>query len=47
MGEGNLKSIFWNVAGTKKLRKEDWDYLRKFDIIGLVETWVENEMLFN
>ena len=30
-----------NVAGTPKMKKEDWEYVKKFDIIGLVETWEE------
>ena len=36
-----IKTLFWNVAGTAKLKAEDWDYLKGFDIIGLVETWEE------
>ena len=38
-----IKAIFWNVAGTAKMKAEDWDYVRKFDIIGLAETWEEKD----
>ena len=33
-----IKAIFWNVAGTAKMKAENWGYVRKFDIIGLAET---------
>lgn len=33
-----IKALFWNVAGTKTMQKEDWDYIRKHEIIGLVKT---------
>lgn len=32
----------WNVAGISKARGAD-DYIRKFDIVLLQETWVERE----
>lgn len=36
-----MKAIFWNVAGTRSSRKEDWEFIKEHDIIGLVETWEE------
>ena len=39
--KNNVKTIFWNVAGTAKLKAEDWNYVKGFDIIGLAETWEE------
>ena len=38
-----IKAMFCNVAGTAKMKAEDWDYVRKFDIIGLAETWDEKD----
>ena len=39
----DIKGIFWNVAGTATMKEGDWDYVRKFDIIGLAETWEEED----
>ena len=39
----DIKAIFWNVAGTAKMKEGDWDYVRKFDVIGLAETWEEKD----
>lgn len=36
-----MKALFWNVAGTRNLRKEDWNFIRSHEIIGLAETWEE------
>ena len=33
--------IFWNVAGAAKLSNKTWEELRKCEIIGLTETWLE------
>jgi len=33
--------VFWNVAGVKSKDRDFWDYLEKFDVIGLCETWIE------
>ena len=33
--------VFWNVAGIKKKEKEFWEYIETFDIVGLTETWIE------
>lgn len=38
-----VKIIFWNIAGMKKKGKEFWDYIERFDVIGLCETWIEEE----
>ena len=39
----DIKAIFLNVAGAAKMKAEDWGYVKKFDIIGLVETWEEKD----
>lgn len=40
--EKKLKICFWNVADV--MNKEDtWRYLEEFDLIGLTETWLEEE----
>jgi len=33
--------VFWNVAGEKSKDRDFWDYLEKFDVIGLCETCIE------
>jgi len=30
--------MLWNIAGVKRKDRDFWDYLEKFDIIGLCET---------
>lgn len=40
---GGLKICFWNVAGLMHLCEETWEYLDQFDVIGLTETWIEEE----
>lgn len=42
-GENILKIGFWNVAGLDNKDRQFWDYVAKFDYIGLVETWVEEK----
>lgn len=42
MKEG-LKICFWNIAGIINKCDETWEYLDNFDIIGLSETWIEEE----
>lgn len=42
-GGGGLKICFWNVAGLLNKYEKTWDYLEKFDILGLTETWVDTE----
>jgi hypothetical protein len=39
--EAKVRILYKNVAGLSKKRDEFWDYVRQFDIVGLVETWVE------
>lgn len=41
--KGGLKMCFWNIAGLLNKCEETWDYLEKFDIVGLTETWVDIE----
>jgi len=33
--------VFWNVAGVKSKDRDFWDYLEKFYVIGLCETWID------
>lgn len=40
---GYRKIIFWNVAGVYNKDKEFWRYIRKFDMVSLSETWVEEK----
>ncbi|KAH0817747.1 hypothetical protein GEV33_005045 [Tenebrio molitor] len=42
-GRGGVKVLYWNVAGLSRKREEFWAYIRKFEIVGLVETWVEEK----
>lgn len=34
---------YWNIAGLLNKCDEMWDYLEGFDIVGLIETWVDEE----
>lgn len=51
MGKGirNQKEIdtikigYWNVAGLFSKDKQFWDFLKELDVIGLVETWLEEK----
>jgi len=36
----NIEIIFWNVAGLTNLEEEDWEQLRKSDLINISETWI-------
>jgi exonuclease III len=38
-----IRIVFWNVAGIKNKENEFWKYLGEFDVVGLVETWVEEK----
>ncbi|CAG5090539.1 Protein of unknown function [Cotesia congregata] len=40
---GGVRVLFWNVAGLRSKDKEFWDYVCKFDVIGMTETWVEEK----
>lgn len=42
-GDREIKICFWNIAGLTNKCEETWDYLEKFNIIGLTETWMEEE----
>lgn len=39
--KGELKICFWNVAGLQNKCEETWEYLDRFDVLGLTETWME------
>ncbi|XP_018405647.1 PREDICTED: golgin subfamily A member 6-like protein 6 [Cyphomyrmex costatus] len=39
--EKRKSGVTWNVAGLKKKERDFWEYIGGFDIIGLTETWVE------
>jgi hypothetical protein len=38
-----IRIVFWNVAGIKNKEDEFWKYLGEFDVVGLVETWVDEK----
>lgn len=38
-----MKILFWNVAGLKKKDREFWNYIEKFDVVGLCETTIEEK----
>jgi hypothetical protein len=42
-GRKGAKVLYWNVAGLRKRGDEFWDYVRQFEVVGLVETWVEGQ----
>jgi hypothetical protein len=42
-GRKGAKVLYWNVAGLRKRGDEFWDYVRQFEVVGLVETWVEKQ----
>lgn len=37
------KILFWNVAGIKKKERDFWNYIERFDVVGLCETWLEEK----
>lgn len=39
----NVKILFWNIAGITRKEKDFYDYLKEYDVIGLVETWLEEK----
>lgn len=41
--EKGIRMCFWNVAGIINKDREVWDYLSGFEMVGLTETWMENE----
>jgi hypothetical protein len=40
-GREGAKVLYWNVAGLSRKGEEFWEYIRNFEIVGLMETWVE------
>jgi hypothetical protein len=40
-GRGGVRVLYWNVAGLSRTGEEFWEYIRKFEIVGMVETWIE------
>lgn len=40
--EEGVKNLFLEHCWNKNKCEEMWDYMKKFDIIGLTETWVES-----
>jgi len=36
-----LKIGFWNVAGVKGKDEDFWEKIREWDVIGMMETWIE------
>lgn len=41
MEKRRLKICFWNVAGVMNKSEDTWEYLERFDVVGLLETWLE------
>ena len=39
----DIKILFWNIAGLKNKLNEINTFIKSFDIIGLIETWVEQK----
>ncbi|XP_076673700.1 uncharacterized protein LOC143371907 [Andrena cerasifolii] len=38
-----FKIGYWNIAGLLSKDKQFWDFLKEIDVIGLVETWIEEK----
>ena len=36
-----MSFIIWNVAGAYSLDEDTWSEIKKYEVIGLVETWIE------
>lgn len=41
--EKEIRLMIWNVAGISKGGEEEWEYIQKFYMIGLTETWVREK----
>ena len=41
--EGSLKMGFWNVTGVKGKQEGFWERTKEWDVVGLVETWLEQK----
>ena len=39
----SMQMVFWNIRGINGLDEEDWETLKKNDIINVSETWIDNE----
>lgn len=39
--KNQLRIGFWNVAGINNKDEEFWEYIKSFDVIGMTETWIE------
>lgn len=42
-GDKRVRICFWNIAGVINKDKEVWEYFSGFEMVGLTETWVEEE----
>ena len=42
-GIDTFKIGCWNIAGLLSKDKQFWDFLQDLDVIGLVETWIEEK----
>lgn len=40
-GDKELRITFWNVGGLKNKDREFWEVLRDWDVMVLMETWME------
>lgn len=43
MEKKRMKVLFWNVFGIAKKEDSFWEYIRNFDVVGMLETWVEEK----
>jgi len=42
-GREERRFLFWNVAGLRRKDEEFWEYISRYDFVGLVETWVDEK----
>ncbi|TGZ46495.1 Uncharacterized protein DBV15_11693 [Temnothorax longispinosus] len=42
-GKRKISIMFWNVTGLSRKDRDFWDYVKKFDIVNLTETWIEEK----
>lgn len=40
---GNIRIVFWNVAGLKNKDNKFWKKIGKWDVIVLIETWIDKK----
>lgn len=43
VGVEGARMCFWNIAGVLNKDKEVWEYLSNFELVSLMETWVEED----